>query len=144
MIKVVYCLRRRADLSPEAFQRYWRDNHAPLVRRHREALRIERYVQTHTDSGELTRRLGAFRGSGQPFDGVAEIWYADRAALEAVGATSEGRAASRELIEDERRFVDLTTSCIWVAEEEEVIPATDVPAPERREGERTGRSSPLG
>jgi uncharacterized protein (TIGR02118 family) len=125
MIKVIYCLRRRADLSPEEFQRYWREIHGPLVRRHQAVLRIKRYVQTHTDHGTLTERLGAFRGSGPPFDGVAEIWYASREPVEEVGRTAEGRAASRELLEDERRFVDLHASCIWVGEEVEMIAGAD-------------------
>ena len=121
MIKVIYCLRRRADLSPEAFQQHWRDIHAPLVQRHRAALGIKRYVQVRTDPGALTRRLGAFRGSGEPFDGVAEIWYESREALEAVGRTAEGRSASRDLLEDERRFVDIPGSSIWIGEETEII-----------------------
>ena len=122
MIKVIYCLRRRADLSPEAFQRHWRDIHAPLVLRHQAALGIKRYVQVRTDHGALTERLGAFRGSDVPFDGVAEIWYESRDALEAVGKTAEGRVASRELLEDERRFVDIPGSSIWVGDETEIIP----------------------
>jgi len=125
MIKVVFCLRRRADLSPEEFQRYWREVHGPLVRQHQAALRIEKYVQIHTDRGPLTQRLGAFRGSGAPFDGVAEIWYESREALEAIGRTAEGRAASRELLEDERRFIDHHASCIWVGEDVEIIADAD-------------------
>ena len=40
MIKVIFCLRRRADMSLEDFQRYWREVHGPLVAKHRQALRI--------------------------------------------------------------------------------------------------------
>jgi hypothetical protein len=39
--------------------------------------------------------------------------------------TTEGRTASRELLEDERRFVDLHASCIWVGEEVEMIAGAD-------------------
>jgi len=122
MIKVIFCLRRRMGMTVEEFQRYWREVHGPLVERHREALRIVRYVQVHTDHGSLTDRLGGFRGASEPFDGVAEIWYESREALSAIGKTPEGRAASQELLEDERQFVDLERSCIWVGEEVEVIP----------------------
>jgi len=125
MIKVIYCLCRRGDLSPEEFRRYWRDVHGPLVQRHKEALGIRRYVQSHTDHGPMTERLGGFRGTGVPFDGVAEIWYESLGALEAVGRSPEGRTASRELLEDEQRFLDLTGSCIWIGEEVEIIPGSD-------------------
>ena len=121
MIKVIFCLRRRADMTVEGFQRYWREEHGPLVEKHRKALRIARYVQVHTDHGRLTERLGGFRGAAEPFDGVAEIWYESREALSEIGKTPEGRAASQALLEDEAKFVDLKRSCIWVGEEVEVI-----------------------
>ena len=52
MIKLSFCLRRLSPLSREEFQRYWFDTHGPLVRKHAEALRIQRYVQTHTLLGD--------------------------------------------------------------------------------------------
>ena len=123
MIKVIFCLRRRADMTREAFQSYWRDVHGPLVQKHRKVLRIARYVQVHTQSGRMTERLGRFRDAGEPYDGVAEIWYESREHLERLGDDLAARAASRELLEDEARFVDLPGSAIWVGAEEEVIPA---------------------
>ena len=79
MIKVVFCLRRRAEFTAQEFQSHWFDVHAPLVRKHQEALRIARYVQLHTDHGPMTEKLRAFRGSPAPYDGIAEIWYASLA-----------------------------------------------------------------
>ena len=121
MIKVVFCLRRRPALTIEQFQDYWLDTHAALVREHRDALRIKRYVQLHTDHGDLTTRLGKFRGGPEPYDGVAEVWYEDRAALETLRDDPAGRAAARALFEDEKRFIDLERSPIWIAEEKEII-----------------------
>jgi len=37
-------------------------------------------------------------------------------------ASPEGRHASLELLEDERRFVDLARSPLWIAEEVPVVP----------------------
>ena len=48
MVTLVFCLRRAPHLSRAEFQRYWRETHGPLVRRHAAALRIRRYVQLHT------------------------------------------------------------------------------------------------
>ena len=123
MIKVVFCLRRRTDLTAREFQSHWFDVHAPLVRKHRDALRIARYVQLHTDHGPMTEKLRAFRGSPEPYDGIAEIWYASLQELESLGADPEARRASRELRDDEERFIDLSRSPIWVASEREIIPA---------------------
>ena len=62
MIKIVYCLRRKAGMSAEAFHDYWLNTHGPLVRRHAETLAIRRYVQTHTSIGGLTKAMAASRG----------------------------------------------------------------------------------
>ena len=70
MVKLVFCVRRRAELSRDECQRYWRENHAPLVRRHAEVLRIRRYVQTHTLDTPANEMLQAGRGGPEGFDGV--------------------------------------------------------------------------
>jgi hypothetical protein len=53
MIKLVFCGRRRNDLSEEEFYDYWLNKHAPLVESKVSALRIRRYVQSHTKHDEL-------------------------------------------------------------------------------------------
>ena len=82
-------------------------------------------MQAHSDLGTLSDQLRAFRGSPEPYDGVAEIWYESRQALETLGGDPAARAASRELLEDERRFVDLSRSPIFLAEEYAIITADD-------------------
>ena len=113
-LKIVYCLKRLPQLTHAEFSRHWREIHAPLVEKHRSVLRIARYVQAHSDLGTLSDQLRAFRGSPEPYDGVAEIWYESRQALETLGGDPAARAASRELLEDERRFVDLSRSPIFL------------------------------
>lgn len=124
MIKLVFTLRRRPELSREEFQRYWRDRHAPLVARHAEALRMRRYVQTHARETAVDEALAASRGS-EPrcHDGVAEVWWDSLDdVLEALG-TEAGQAAAAELLEDERRFIDLPSSPLWLGEEHLVVGA---------------------
>ena len=123
MIKVVFCLRRLPSRTVEEFQDHWFNLHAPLVHKHRKTLRIMRYVQLHTDYRTMTERLRSFRGSPEPFDGIAEIWYESHEALEGLGRNPKARTASKELRDDEERFVDLAHSPIWIAEEKEIIPA---------------------
>jgi uncharacterized protein (TIGR02118 family) len=122
MLRLVFCLRRLPHLSREEFQRYWRETHGPLVRRHAAALRIRRYVQLHTAPDAASAALRASRGGPEPFDGVAELWWDGQAEVEAALATPEGRTASLALLEDERRFIDLARSPLWwVGDEREVI-----------------------
>jgi uncharacterized protein (TIGR02118 family) len=121
MLKLVYCLRRLSTLSQAEFQRYWREVHGPLVRRHAAELRIHRYVQSHTLTAPLNEALRAGRGSDEPFDGVAELWWESRAVFEAASTSERGLAASVILFEDERRFIDHARSSLFVTEEHVVI-----------------------
>jgi len=120
-MRVIYCLRRLPELTPEEFRQHWLEVHAPLVRAYQRDLRIVRYIQVHTDYGPFLEKLRAFRGSPEPYDGVAEIWYESREALETLGRDPAGREASRKLLEDERRFVDSARSPIWAGEERVII-----------------------
>ena len=123
MVKLVFCVRRRPELSREECQRYWRENHAPLVRRHAEVLRIRRYVQTHTLDTPANEMLQLSRGGPEGYDGVAELWWDSLDDLVAASTTPEGIAAGVELLEDERTFIDLANSPLWLAEEHEIVAA---------------------
>ena len=121
MFKITFCLRRRPDLTPERFDAHWRDEHAPLVRRHARALGIRRYVQSTRFDSDLAAVAARVRGAPEPFDGVAELWFDSREAMEAGFSTKAGRAAGRALLEDEARFIDLENSPIWFATEREIV-----------------------
>ena len=121
MIKLVFCLRRLPHLSLAEFQRYWLEQHGPLVRRHAATLRIKRYVQVHTLDSPVNEAIRRSRDSGDPYDGVAELWWDGVEDLAAGSGTPEGQEAARELLEDERKFVDLRRSALWVGEEHPIV-----------------------
>jgi uncharacterized protein (TIGR02118 family) len=121
MVKLVFALHRLPSLSREEFQRYWLETHGPLVRSHAEALGIRRYVQVHTVDTPAQQLLRGSRGAPEEYDGVAELWFDSVDAIGAATATPEGTAASIELLEDERRFIDHARSPLWLAEEHPVV-----------------------
>ena len=121
-IKLVFTLRRRKGMSRDEFKRYWREQHAPLVKRHAETLRIKRYVQTHARETDFDEGVSAPRGSEARFyDGVAELWWDSLEDLAAAYASEAGQAAGADLLEDEQRFIDMSTSPLWFGEEDVVI-----------------------
>jgi uncharacterized protein (TIGR02118 family) len=127
MIKLVFTLHRSEDMSREEFQRYWREEHAPLVKRHAEALHIRRYVQVHARDTDLDEALaGARESEPRFFDGVAELWWDSLEDLVAAFSSDAGQAAGRELLEDEQRFIDLPRSPLWLGEENVVFDAATV------------------
>lgn len=122
MIKIVFCLRRRDGLSLAEFRRYWLEDHATLVRQYGPALRVRRYTQSHTLVDPRIDAATEARGSDvESYDGVAEVWWDSVEDIIAAGATKEGRAAGRALLQDERAFIDLASSAIFYAEEHVIV-----------------------
>jgi hypothetical protein len=117
MVKIVFCLKRLPTLTREQFQAYWRDVHAPLVAARAPLLGIQRYVQCHTLPDASFAGMARRRGAPAPFDGVAEIWFGDGGE----GSEEARRIAALELIDDERRFIDLAQSPIFCTDEHEVL-----------------------
>lgn len=112
--RIVFLLRRRPELTRDEFQRIWWEEHGPLVASHAATLGIVRYQQVHTTADHRPQALPAF-------DGSAELWVDPRAAT---GTREQQAAAAAALLADERRFIDLAASPIWVAEEQMVREGT--------------------
>lgn len=122
MIKIVFCLRRLPALSPDEFYRYWLDTHGPLVRSYAAALRIRRYTQGHGIADPRLNAAAEVRGCAvPPFDGVAEIYWDSVEEMFTASASAKGREAGRALLEDERRFIDLPHSSLFVARDYELV-----------------------
>ena len=103
MIKVVYGFRKRHGISDEEFDRYWRDVHGQIGVR---IPGLRRLVQS--------RALRLSDDVRQPdFDGVAELWFEDEAALARARASEEWRQSTR----DEANFLDPSSTHYAVTEE---------------------------
>jgi len=82
-VKAIEFFTRRADLSVEAFQRYWRESHAALAIR---VPGIRRYVISAT-------RASAYAGGRAPaYDGAALMWFESADTLKAAGGSPEYKA----------------------------------------------------
>lgn len=118
MIRLNFVLYRNANLSREKFQLYWRETHGPLVASVQRALGIRRYVQNHTADDAMSQAFREAReGMQDPPDGIASLWFDTREQLAAAFESPEGRAAGQLLLEDEKKFIDLERSPIWLAQE---------------------------
>jgi uncharacterized protein (TIGR02118 family) len=122
MIKVVFCLHRLPQLSRAEFQDYWRNMHAPLVARWAEVLHISRYVQSHTLDDAAFASLATSRGGQQAYDGVAELWIDEVTESRNADSAAEVARAALELLEDEKKFIDLSRSTIFYAKVDEILP----------------------
>src|SRR3954468_14171743 len=120
MIKLLFCLRRRPDLTREEFLTHWHGPHAAIGRAGASAIGATRYVQNHTLTHPLNEGLRQSRNAPEPFDGVVELWFDS---IDDVGATftePDARRAIAALVADEPHFIDLANSPIFVTEEHEM------------------------
>ena len=86
MIKSLSLLTRKDGWTHEQFMTHWVDLHAPL------ALKVpglRRYVQNHI-AGERGR--ADIPATDVDVDGIAELWYDDRAAMETATQSAEMKA----------------------------------------------------
>jgi uncharacterized protein (TIGR02118 family) len=121
MIKLTFCLIRLPHLTREAFQDYWFNTHGPLVASVAEALKIRRYVQTHSLPAEANAGTRVARAAPEEFDGVAQLWWDSLDTVIENGRRPEAQAAAAMLLEDERRFIDLPRSPLWWGEEKVIV-----------------------
>lgn len=117
MIKFVYCVRRRSDVSPERFRTYWLENHGPLVRSFAKALRAKKYIQSHTLVTQWDDAIRELRAQAAPYDGITEVWWERMEDLLEALQTPEGQEANSKLAADEGTFVDFERSCVFLTEE---------------------------
>ena len=107
MVKLIAFFKRRAGLSPQAFQEHWRTPHAELVVRQ---AGLRRYVQNHA--------TGPVGQSREPvYDGVAEAWFDDTESMRALASSPEYRAVR----EDEAHFIDASSMGVLLTNEVAVI-----------------------
>jgi len=109
MIKTVALLTRKDGWTHEKFVKYWVEVHAPLARA---VPGLRRYVQNHL-LGE--RRRTDIDATVIDIDGIAELWFDDRAAFETAGRSPEMRA----LHADGAKFIGRIKT--FVVEEKVVI-----------------------
>lgn len=121
MFRIVYVFNRKKELSLKKCQNYWKEIHAPLVQKKSQTLGILKYSQFHTAGNPVFNWImRKFRNTLPPFDGVGEYWI-DRGKLTSALNTDEGLKTMQELVDDEKKFIDLPGSCLWLAKEHIII-----------------------
>jgi len=108
LVKLIYIITRKEGMSVAEFQTHWREVHAPIAAA---IPGVRRSVQCHT----LPELYDADRTP--PYDGAAELWFDDLAAMREAFTTEETAAAN----EDDLKFIDHSKSFMIVTEEKPVI-----------------------
>ena len=110
MVKVVYCITKKADMTDEEFFRYWKEVHGPIGAR---IPGLRRLVQSH--------RVVVVGDKYQPdYDGMAELWFDNVEALLKARQSKEWKVS----VEDEGNFVDHNHAAYFVAQEHTIVDKT--------------------
>jgi uncharacterized protein (TIGR02118 family) len=107
MVKLVYCISKRSDLTDAEFFRYWENVHGPIGAR---IPRLRKLVQSHRLIVPGDRRR-------PDYDGVAELWFDDMEDLLAARQSPEWKAATT----DEANFIDHSKVAYFVSEERIIL-----------------------
>lgn len=111
MLKLIYCITKKAGLTDEEFFRYWKNIHGPIGAR---IPRLRRLVQSHRVilHGDEHR---------SDYDGMAELWFDNVEDLLAARQSPEWKASS----EDEANFIDHKRVAYFVSEEHVILEARE-------------------
>jgi uncharacterized protein (TIGR02118 family) len=109
VIKSISLLVRKEGMTHEQFVSHWLEVHGPLARA---VPGIRRYVQSHL-LGD--RKRADIAPLDVEIDGIAELWYDSREAMERAFATPEGKA----LHADGATFIGRIRS--YIVEEKAII-----------------------
>ncbi len=117
MIRFINCVRRRADVSPEAFRRYWGDERFDaLIRRVAERTGALRAGKSLTLAVEANVWVREERGGREPYDGTIEYWWENAAELIRVVGTPGTQALFHEMALYQQAFVDFSASTAFFTE----------------------------
>ena len=124
VIKLVYCIRRRSEISYAEFEKYWWEEHGPKVRSVAEKLGALKYVQSHLCMPEMNQALVDSRGLAKAYDGLTEVWFESEETMSQALSTPEGQEALHFLVNDEATFIDFSQSTVFMSVEREVFDLT--------------------
>ena len=124
MIKLVYVIRKRSDISEKDFHEYWLKKHGPLVRSFAKSMHAKKYVQSHTVFEDAGKQIRGTRKMTETYDGITEVWWDTLDDFNSGGDAKERAEAARALLEDELKFIDFERSSIFLTEEHEIFDYT--------------------
>jgi uncharacterized protein (TIGR02118 family) len=126
VVKALSFFKRLTGMPVEEFQAYWLARHPDVVTK---LAGVRRYVQSHT-------RQDAYQRGEPVYDGIAEVWFQNATAMQALRGTAELAAVQA----DEARFIDRSTMGLIITDD--YVIKDDPTPPGAAKGVGFGRRKP--
>jgi len=113
MVRFINCVRRKADVSPAEFRKYWRSGKFDeLIQKTMEtykAVKSSKSLALQIEASEMVQDL---RGSALPYDGIIEYWWDTGADIVDIFESPEAKALGEEMTDYQSKFVDFKGSTL--------------------------------
>lgn len=111
MIRYVHCVKRRPDLSPDEFRRFWNSREfSNLLKALGDLLGASRIERSLTLVIDMNIELMVERGADEPFDAMLEVWLENARVLEQRRNSREFSLIMEQLENFQKQFVDFANS----------------------------------
>lgn len=100
MFKAIILLKRREDLTHDAFAHWWLGEHSPMV----------------LELPKIRKACFNLAEEGGAYDGVSELWFDTQADFEAAYATEHGKAVAADSMAHVSARDRLFVSENWIVE----------------------------
>jgi len=119
--KMVFCVKKNPEMSDEEFYDYWENGHGTLVKSWAETMGAKRYVQSYTLNTFANAYNQKTRGTKEPYDGIAEIWWDSEEDFYKVAKAASTTDMNEVLLKDEKVFIDMENSSLFFTTENEIF-----------------------
>ncbi len=117
MIRLIYCVGRRTDISVEEFRAFWNDErYMALLKEYNQVFRTTGFKKNLVLKVPMNSIILDRQGTRKPYDGVIEMSWDSAKELVDAGCTPEADEMRRRIEEYEKPFVDRNRSALFFTE----------------------------
>ncbi|WP_062380454.1 EthD domain-containing protein [Pseudomonas abietaniphila] len=120
MVKLIFMLKRKAGITPQAFRDHYESSHVKLAQKYIGHL-LERYVRNYPVQAVLNPSNQAKATAPVPFtseyDVITEMYLKDSLAVEEMSRIFNDPDINPILVEDELKFLDRASTLMLVCDQ---------------------------
>jgi len=104
MIKVMFLVKKKSDITFEEFVKHYDEIHVPLAMRHLPHIKkhVRNYIRVDADNGTVILP----RANGMDFDCISEVYFDSMEGWQATGHSNKTTNVGEILGKDQATFVD--------------------------------------